>query len=947
VKRGIELFVFLFVIEGFCLCQYFNAGTDPGAISWKQINTPEFQVIFPKGFESEANRLSNILAYCYGPVSKTLGHKPRKISVILHNQTVESNGFVVWAPKRVELYMIPPQDIYSQDWAEQLVLHELRHVVQIDKLNQGITGVMSLLFGQQAVGVVAGMIPPWFFEGDAVVSETALSYSGRGRVPSFEMEVKAQVEGSKCPPSYDKAIFGSYKEYVPDIYHYGYPLVAYARMKYGSDFWDKTLNCVGQNPYLGFPFLYGLYKNGKTTKNLLFKETIANMDSTWKEKEKQVSYTEFRCVNHRKNNRFVSYRYPRFAEDSVVVAEKSGIGILTTLVQIDKNGKESKLRTLGNVNHNRLSLRGSQLIWTEQIPDPRWENRSYSVIKSINIDNRKTETLTRKSRTFSPALSPDGRTIVAVNFDLTENCSLLLLNASNGDTLESIYLQRGTTLLFPEWSSDGEKIYMVQLNSRGKTVVAYNLVQKTWETILPPTFYEIGSLRPYHEWLFFTASFGENDNIFAYNLKTNKIWQVTAAKYGAFDPEISPSGSCLIYSNYTSNGYDLALVIIDSTLWKPVWPGRFPENNTTKRLAAQEGFILNDSDIPKDTFSIKPYKKAFQALNFHSWAPFYYDFSSLNFTNPSVSPGFTLLSQDKLSTTTGQFGYERLNRHDYLHAGISYAGLFPVFDLYADYGGSPSLLGSESGVSVPEVKDKALEITSRVRLPLNFSRNQFVTYVQPYISFDYRNNYWLDRRLHTYLKGEAYTDYGFSAYSYVKMTVQDVMPRLGAMLYFNFKNAPLHNELMRNMTVTNATIYLPGILPHHSMRVIYIRERQNPGLYPLPFSSSFPRGYQRFVCKSDDLWKTDYAFPIICPDARIGPLIYLKRLRSNLFYDEGSIESFKEQTSTISSYGMELIADVHLLRITYPFAIGTRLTHLPSLSATTFELLFNVNFYNF
>jgi len=122
---------------------------------------------------------------------------------------------VLWAPKRMEIFTCPPQDTYAENWLQQLAIHEYRHVVQIDKLNQGMTKVLTYVFGEQATGAILGLfIPLWLVEGDAVCTETALSNSGRGRLPSFEMKLRAQTL-TKINLNYDKAVFGSYKIICP------------------------------------------------------------------------------------------------------------------------------------------------------------------------------------------------------------------------------------------------------------------------------------------------------------------------------------------------------------------------------------------------------------------------------------------------------------------------------------------------------------------------------------------------------------------------------------------------------------------------------------------------------------------------------------------------------------------------------------------------------------
>src|SRR5690606_17457604 len=141
--------------------------------------TPDFQLIFPTPFENEAQQLAHRLQQIRHQVGETMGKAPRKISIILQNQTVESNGFVQLAPRRSELLTTPPQENDFQDWLNQLAIHELRHVVQIDKL----TGNLRAPFFEQLAFAIYGItLPAWFFEGDAVVTETVLSPRDRKSV---------------------------------------------------------------------------------------------------------------------------------------------------------------------------------------------------------------------------------------------------------------------------------------------------------------------------------------------------------------------------------------------------------------------------------------------------------------------------------------------------------------------------------------------------------------------------------------------------------------------------------------------------------------------------------------------------------------------------------------------------------------------------------------------
>jgi hypothetical protein len=155
----------------FAGAQYFQTGQDPASINWRQINTSNFQLIYPDYYEEQAQLLAQKLEKVYAYASYSLHHKPASISILLHTQTVVSNGLVAYAPKRSEFYTTPNQSIYPLDWLEQLAVHEFRHVVQIDKVNSEIPGIIKILLGEQGTALVFGAyLPWWFIEGDAVVT---------------------------------------------------------------------------------------------------------------------------------------------------------------------------------------------------------------------------------------------------------------------------------------------------------------------------------------------------------------------------------------------------------------------------------------------------------------------------------------------------------------------------------------------------------------------------------------------------------------------------------------------------------------------------------------------------------------------------------------------------------------------------------------------------------
>ena len=184
---------------------------NPASLQWYRLTTPHFRVLYPKGFDVPAQRTANRLESLYEPASASLNKQPRRVSVLLQNQTTNSNGFVTLFPRRSEFYAVTPQDpalLGTFDWLDLLAAHEYRHVVQNDKALQGYGRVLYSLLGNTGLILPLLTVPDWFAEGDAVSNETLLSNTGRGRIPNFNLGLRANLlSGERF--DYQKAVCGS------------------------------------------------------------------------------------------------------------------------------------------------------------------------------------------------------------------------------------------------------------------------------------------------------------------------------------------------------------------------------------------------------------------------------------------------------------------------------------------------------------------------------------------------------------------------------------------------------------------------------------------------------------------------------------------------------------------------------------------------------------------
>jgi len=420
--------------------QYYSTGQDPASLKWRQLNTDHFRFIFPVDYEKEAKRTARIFEESYVLTGGRYGEdKISNFPVIIHNHSVESNGYVAWAPKRVELYPFPGQNSIPLFHTSQLALHELIHVGQMQALRQGFSKPMEIIFGEQYPGALSIFSPFWFLEGEAVVSESVFSYSGRGRLPDFEKRLKALILDSNRKYNYDILLSGSYKNYTPDHYQFGYQMAAYTLSNFGKDVFPATLKNIASKPYTLNPFNISLRQQTGLSKNNLYYATIDHLRKSWSEADSLLVKSDFTYHDSRTNKEYINYYSPKSIGTDSIIAIRTSLSHPPSFVLITNKGEtEKKLFTPGYIWPYRISVSGSIIAWAENTTDPRWDNRGYSIIKTLNLKTGIVNSLSRNSKLFSPALSPDRRLILASESSEDHRNSLVILDRFTGNRIKTI-----------------------------------------------------------------------------------------------------------------------------------------------------------------------------------------------------------------------------------------------------------------------------------------------------------------------------------------------------------------------------------------------------------------------------------------------------------------------------------------------------------------------------
>lgn len=954
IKR-FPAFMVCLLVASVMQAQFMDFGTDPSRFRWSRVKLPHYQLIYPQGSDSMAYYYALYLENVYPHLSKTIG-KPVdvKFPVILHPGSMSSNGMVSWAPRRMELIPTPAAGSLSmQSFDKHLVLHESRHVFQTGKIMHGVFKPLYYLVGEQSAGVAAVLVPRWFFEGDAVSTETAMSNGGRGRLPEFNMAYRTQILGTGKNYSFDKWLLGSYKDYTGDFYALGYDMASYARYRYGGDIWDKTTSRFVKYPWFSKSFKHftGSGIDG------LYKQTFTYLEGEWN----RVGQNQLAPAYHTPESKnYTSYRYPQVMNDSTIVAVKSGMKDLSSLVMVT-HGREKHLVYVGHLN-SRIHLRDERIYWTEIVPSLRWSLENYSVVKSYDLNKGQTTTITPKQRYLSLAVREQGPMAAVSRFSIKGDNKVVLLDLDEGEEVAE-YPVPGNAFVKELAFGEGDNVIAVAVTGTGLDLLQLDTRTGEWTELLSTVSLNITSPVWIPQWkagkIYFESGANGINNIYSFNPADSQIHRLTSSRFGAFDPSVSAKDGRLFFSDYQSQGYRVASLSVDSLLDEKADFSKPFVAPFVETLTAQEQFNLDSARLDSIDFQPERYRKLPHTFNIHSWAPFYYDVAEAMNTSASdlstiVKPGATILSQNTLGTAIMQAGWYYGDGYHHGKLSFTYQGWFPVLNLAADYGGKAfdmfwgTNAAGQSGMQGRYANRNQLEAEARLYLPFNLTGREYIRGIQPSLTYYFTNN-----RYQQYNSGEfRYFQYllpELRFYSYRKLAKRDILPRLGYQVRLQYLNSPFNSENYGSLYAARLTTYWPGILRNHGLMLrggYQYQELGDKHLYLPEQLLDTPRGYN-YLYQTRQQWtlKADYAFPIFCPDWNIGSLMYIKRLRANAFYDFTQNQAGKESGwMTQSSYGVDLNVDWNVFRLTYPITTGVRLVQPIDYGRFQAEMLFSVSF---
>ena len=637
--RFLKLLILLLFIPTSLSAQFFVTGDDPGKLRWNYIDTESYRIIYPEGADSVACLYGRRLEKYKVPVSRTSGYitgegDGKIMPVVIHAYN-DANGSVAWSPKRMDLFTIPSAyDPEPMPWATMLSVHESRHVTQ---MQFGLTErhKPGKWFLGQGWNIISFLLYPGTAqtEGDAVVVETALTPSGRGRTADFLNYYWVAFDQGDFRDWF-KWRFVSQKRFSPSYYALGYMTLGGIRYIYDYPYlMSDALHTAARYPAQFNCLNHVTQKISGKKWNEAWLEVCDTMYAKWKDDaDKRKPYIPSERVLP-ETGRYTDYNKNLIVGNDLYTI-KSGHVNTPTLIRIDSTGKEHRISSFAS-STGTLKWDGDhkRLYWSEAIPDKRWTLKSDSKIRYIEVDGGRQKTISNKSMLYNPEYR-DGM-FATVRYKPNGHSSIEIINGNSGKCMSSFNAPDSLQLVEIVWIED--KIHASAISNNGYGIHTLDIDSNshtygTWKQTLAPQPVMIKDFSSHGNELLFTCDRTGVNELYHLDPSTGELCQKTSTRYGASDFQYSADGKTLYYSSQTLMGNHLFRTPTESLLNKRVQFDslyRYPiaekikeqEDAAAKAQGYEKSVSVKEEDVRMS--EPKPYRKVPHMFNLHTWFPAY------------------------------------------------------------------------------------------------------------------------------------------------------------------------------------------------------------------------------------------------------------------------------------------------------------------------------------
>jgi hypothetical protein len=579
-------------------------------LEWKTISTEHFKIHYHSEIEDSAKKLANRVEPVYDRITDRFEWEPEsKVHVVISDQTDSPNGLSSPLPYNI-IYLYPPPppdntplDNYD-DWLTTIFMHEFTHSVHIDMV-KGVNYFLRKIFGRIIVPNAAQQ--QWALEGLATYEETVGTTQGRGRSSFVEMFLRTAALKDDFIRIDRATYWNDQYPYGGSAYWYGIGFHQYLAEKYGE---KKIYDVAREN---SDALIVGFFNF--TTKPI-YGKSFTRMWDEWR-LEQRDKWKKFKADNPSK---YAGKAVETSKSDN---GEIKAAGLLGRTAWTAKGDsfyasvgikKKSFLKKYSFENDGSLKTELIKKDFAASDASYHKEHLIYSKLKTHDVAYKfrdlfildlKTKTphrLTRALRLRDPLITNEAKIIAIQTNAFKSKIVQLPLHLPAKDKkgvtkvakiidqksdLKVLYEAEGINAISkPTLSPDGKTlVFSMKVENSNRDLYALNLETAELSQITndiyqehEPTFTQDGTS------ILFTSArpFGKSEvlvpNIFSLNLENKTITQLTDAITGTRWPSLSPQRDLkkLVFGYYTENGYVLHQADYKAQEFAKTWPSNIP-----------------------------------------------------------------------------------------------------------------------------------------------------------------------------------------------------------------------------------------------------------------------------------------------------------------------------------------------------------------------------------
>jgi Tol biopolymer transport system component len=543
----------------------FAANFDP-ELTWRTLQTPHFEITFHQGEEQLADEISGECESIYDTLSAEIQWQPHgRTQVVLVDQTDAANGYAFTAPYNgIVLYVTAPQEDsvlgFYEDWSPAILTHELTHILHLDT-NHGLIRATRALIGHIASS--NQLSPRWIVEGYATFEETRQTHAGRGRTPLVRSILRTQMLEGDWPA------LDTLDGFQPD------PPAGNLRYLFGRDFMQYIADHAGSAVWTSWAHRYGSHIPYLLPTRRVTGRTLRDWYRDWtaeRRAEFEQEAETLRAIGLREGLRIsvpgdTSCNGPSVSPDGTKIVwscTDRRAGPALWVADGDGSNPRVLLQDFGAKNFSWR--RDSQaLVFASTHVVNRFNSWS-DIYLLPDLTAKQTIALTAGKRSRDPEFSPDGTRLWMVTNAAQDN----QLTQLTVDRVLAPLTQRTDHAQFstPRFSPDGRVIAVSVWEDGRRDLWLYSPLGEPLRRLTAdpaidrdPMWSSDGAT------LYFSSDRSGVPQIYAVDVATERIWQVTNVLTAATNPAPTPDGTHLAYQQLGHNGTEIRLLPVDRSSW--------------------------------------------------------------------------------------------------------------------------------------------------------------------------------------------------------------------------------------------------------------------------------------------------------------------------------------------------------------------------------------------